>query len=38
MSEDICDSCGTLKECAHYTIKGELFVWCEGCKEEGDDE
>lgn len=38
MSEDICDSCGTLTECAHYTIKGELFVWCEECKEEADDE
>jgi hypothetical protein len=37
MSEDICDSCGTLKECIRYSIKGELFVWCDECKEEDDE-
>ena len=37
MNKDTCDSCGTSKECAQYTIKGELFVWCNECKEDGNE-
>ena len=38
MSKDICDSCGISKECSKYITKeGELFVWCDECKE-GDNE
>ena len=33
MKEDICDSCGTLEKCAQYIHKGDLFIWCDNCKE-----
>jgi hypothetical protein len=28
-----CDSCTDLKEVQEYDIKGDLFYWCEECKD-----